>query len=515
MKLKRKFSISSIVNFLSKNKIDIIFIIILSIISLYFLFWNLFESRLINGWEIANIREFNRPLTKYLSEGWDIGSNFYPFFLIIKLFSFFNSFPECRYITSFFTFLSVLLLYFLLRFLRLGKLISFPFSIIIPINLQILTYSRIFISPPITLFLSLSALFLYFIWERNKKDKFLILIFLFLGLIISNHIAAFYFVLAFLFWFIFLSFKKVIKIRTIFFCFVLFLLLNIPYLILLTKTSSEGFWYYFKWRYQQVGFEFNNKFYFSHIKNLDFFVDLLNGIWSISNDYFIIIFFIPIIIFLNQKNRDKDLKFLFYMFYSMFLFVLFSPVPFNIHYFFPFILVFIILIAKELSITKNGLLYILLIIFMTVIFFSNIGPAIKFINNNESEYLNQIFPKNYQKIAIEGYSYSILKYTNILNNTEFYVFKCFSNGIYSINDLKNYFPTDLGSKDELNPNFFIEKKLKRNDLIIFSGECIAYSRLIGLNVSDYYGLNNSYTNINFPIEFVNNDLANIIIYRVN
>jgi hypothetical protein len=199
----------------------------------------------------------------------------------------------------------------------------------------------------------------------------------------------------------------------------------------------------------------------------------------------------------------------------MFFIILFSLVPFNVHYLFPFIFVFIFLIVKELSITENELLKISLIIILAIIFLYNVESSTAIINQNALKYFSEFLPKNYQKIAIEEFPYVILKNTKILNKTNFYVFKCLDDGIFSVDTkyLKDY---DAYSSIpyENKTNFFTDKNLKRNDLIIFSNDCIVLSNLHGLNVSVSYGLNNSYTNINFPIEYIDS-IWGMIIYKIN
>jgi hypothetical protein len=503
------------------NLTEIILITILILVSAYFLFFNLFESRLIDPWETSYVYLAKKPLVdSFDPQNWDLGSTF-PFSLMIKLFPF-KSFPEYRYGTSFLAFLSVLLFYFLLRYINLGKFISFFSSILISVNSIILLYCRICTSLVLTLFLSVLTLLLYFVWRNKKQDKFLFLIFIFLALMLNNHMASFYFVISFLLWFIFLTFKKTIKIKSLLLCFTIFAILLVPYYIVLANTPKKDFLYFFEWRYKQVNFEFNNKIYLPNIQYLDYFVRILSTIfnieyWNVSINlkFFIIIYFTPLIIFFIQKNRDEDLNFLFYLIFFSFLILLLSFVPVNAHYFLPFIIIYICLLAKQIASTKNSLLCLPLLIISGIIFLVNMQSSMININENHFESLNNIWPKDYNKMAIEQVPFELLKFTPIiLNNSKIFIFACSNDGISSVNYsyLENYSIYSNISFD-YDPQFFNNKKLEKNDIIVFGYNCMVQSKILGINATENYGLNNSYTKINFPIEPIG-IVEGIIIYRI-
>jgi hypothetical protein len=508
-----------------KNHFKVIIVLFLLLsISIYTRIWNLMEWILPSDSEIRTVYNLNRkPLSNYLTEGLELSSSWFPIIGLTKLFFFITSFPEYRYITASISILAILFTFLTVYFITKKLYIGLLTSLLIVVNIHILYESRLywvnaldFIFPPI-------ILYLYFRWTKTKASYFFPLIFLFLALAINNHGQQIYFVTIMIVWSIFLLIKRQIKLKIFFISILIFLVVMSPYLnsMYIGKFSVNQLRYYY---IGYADFKLPQSLYLVNlIHPSKFFLDRVNAYLTLNlisetTTQWMIVFvmlFIPIYVFLKNGRKDNNLKFLFFCSYGTLILLLFSIIPaYDMLYIYPFFISFIVLLAKELNLKqKTSIIAIVPIIF---IFISNTFYVLPNIQANDYKNFDSLWPKNTNKLFIEGVVFSNLKYTNFLDNIkEIYIFECQIDSIYSVdpkyNKIYNWQNDSIGKADS---NFFMRMNLTSDSTIIFGNRCIAYSNFYGIDADERRGLNNSYTNIKFPIEYVN-QYNGIAIYKIS
>jgi len=509
-----------------KNRIELSFFFILISISIFFRVYNLEFWRLPSRDESILIYHSNKPIIDSIINFYDISKTFFPSVLWVNFFPFVNTFIEYRYFAAMTTVLGFIILYFTLKKISNWKIALF-LSLFFCVNYNILYVSRMFLVDMLDLVFVPLILFFYIKWYQNRDIKYTYLVFIFLGLSLINHLILIYFVTIFLLWFIFLLWKKEVDLRTFLISLMFFLIILSSFLPKYVKFFYTSFSDYMSYRYAISGLKGQN-FFMNFMDPLQFFdklfifftsKNILNQFLNINiflDVIVLFIFFYPFILFLFFKLKHKKFKkisyFLYFISYGIFLIIFLSIIPITFIQHFTFFYIPFLCILAHLLTYKTKLTKILILVIIPVIIL-NFVLSLLLINNNSYSTLQKIWPKKINRIMIDGPAYATLEYTYFLNNYEIYIFHTTREGIYSVpkDNTNNYTFANFRRFVLFDPNFFIEKNITKNDIIITVNDIIDLYGDISKGPDDV--LNNDYFRINVSLEYIGN-VDNIEIFRV-
>ena len=465
---------SSSCNLFKKNKLEIFIFLSTFFFVIFLRFWNLEKWWLIDGNELDMITYLKKSLISIVETKANPTSTFFPTLLIAKIFFFINSFPEYRYITAFLCILSTLFIYFAARTFLVNnkKYLAFIPTFLIAINSLILFATRRFTVDGVdVLFIGL-ILYLTFKWRMVKKNIYIYLIFVFSALGINNHGTMLYFTFPLFLWFGYLLIKNKIKLKTIFFSSILFLIILLPYINGLRITNYNVYLLEKYYGAETATTVLINLFYFNNFVENLYQVIIPSNLWGIISSPYIpdimilpflrlsflfIILTLPLLVYFYCKFSDSDLKFLILYSYGVIILIFFSPILSTIGHFIPFFIVFSFLLTKELSLKQKSTKLILIPLILIIYF--NFLLSIQILTKNSYKELEQIWPENVKTITIEFIPLRMLNltYPSILDDIKkINIFECRSDGIYVYNDSHTIY----------DPDFLKRKNFIQSDMVL-------------------------------------------------
>jgi hypothetical protein len=461
----------STINFKSLKK-ELPVLLLLFVLVLFLQFWNL------DKWRIMDIDEFH--MIEFLNKidrlkwAWSPTSTYYVGIFFEKAFFFINSFPQYRYPDSLASLAGMIILYFAMKSITKNKFLVFLGVLAIAVSSWILFLTRRFTIDGLDIFFMSLILYSFFNWVKTNDKKFFTFLSVVSALALNNH-GIFIFILIPIFLWIFYKFiSKKISFKDFSIFLILFIIVSLPYPLVFLGDLTK----FYNLRY---GKNFSGTSLFPNVFDFTYFIKMLSyflfyenlGKSDIGVVLTLIIIVIPFIIFIFNKRRNELLLYFCLSYGSLFA-VLISPVPaYNVSYFIPFLISFVIFVIKNYDLNKNELIKSVLIIILIILIFFSIAFDIEGVLFKNPYYtLKSIWPANVTKLTIEKTDYEILKHVGVLENiNQTNIFQCNQNGIFSINFNK------------VDNSFFQENEFLSSDLFVISDYSVCF-------LYDYFSLGN-------------------------
>jgi len=418
------------------TKADICLISVIITISTFLFFWNVEKSSFFQSDEywITGLmdKDIITLLNNYIENSYGPSTIFLPLIFLSKPFFFINSFPSYRYISSFYSVIGILVVYFTVKMITGNNYKAFLVSLVFSTN-QFIVYSlrQFMVDPLIVLFTTL-VIYFYFKWYRSKKTIYLLAMFIFLAIDIYNHGSAFFLTIPLLFWFILLVFMKKIKLKQFFISVLFFMFIMIPSLFLLNSISIENsiehYYYILGMKYSGIDYTIN-LYHFN-----DLILTPLSRIFSRESlTPLLTLLFCTIISYSFIKITDEN-KFLIFMSISVFLIKILSPVPSRSPtHFLLFFILFVFSLVQNLDFNGRKIFFFITILAIITFGFTDINQILF---DRYSEFQSRILKTN--NLILQRNIYNVFNYLNFGKQYNLIYYECSSSEQLGIIDNETF-----------------------------------------------------------------------------